>query len=261
LPPRAVRRISEYIENNIEQRITVEVLANLASLSVSYFVRAFKQSTGVTPHDYLMRRRVQLTIQLLADTGMSLSAIAHAAGFVDQSHFARRFRQHVGMSPRNWQPCCLGSIDLVTERSVGPQSSRPATFSMTPSTAALGRQQVVKSVDLGINRANIRITVGVVDAIGGRLTRSYRFVEWGSKDTTRHLVVGGVNKLPAYGRPARQRSADLFRQSALRGEGRNCWDIDRQGNEEDRKLDHAPFQILEFCDDLYGFLELISCTG
>ncbi|MEA2916547.1 MAG: AraC family transcriptional regulator, partial [Bradyrhizobium sp.] len=98
-----VRRISEYIENNIEQRITVEVLANLASLSVSYFVRAFKQSTGVTPHDYLMRRRVQLTIQLLADTGMSLSAIAHAAGFVDQSHFARRFRQHVGMSPRDYR--------------------------------------------------------------------------------------------------------------------------------------------------------------
>jgi AraC family transcriptional regulator len=103
LPPRTVRRISEYIENNIEQRITVEVLANLASLSVSYFVRAFKQSTGVTPHDYLMRRRVQLTIQLLADTGMSLSAIAHAAGFVDQSHFARRFRQHVGMSPRDYR--------------------------------------------------------------------------------------------------------------------------------------------------------------
>ena len=103
LPPRTVRRISEYIDNNIEQRITVEVLANLASLSVSYFVRAFKQSTGVTPHDYLMRRRVQLTIQLLADTGMSLSAIAHAAGFVDHSHFARRFRHHVGMSPRDYR--------------------------------------------------------------------------------------------------------------------------------------------------------------
>ena len=103
LPPRTVRRISEYIDNNIEQRITVEVLANLACLSVSYFVRAFKQSNGVTPHEYLMRRRVQLTIKLLSDTDMPLSEIAHAAGFVDQSHFARRFRQHVGMSPRDYR--------------------------------------------------------------------------------------------------------------------------------------------------------------
>jgi AraC family transcriptional regulator len=103
LPPRTVRQISEHIDSNIEQRITVEVLANLASLSVSYFVRAFKQSIGVTPHEYLMRRRVQLTIKLLSDTDMPLSEIAHAAGFVDQSHFARRFRQHVGMSPRDYR--------------------------------------------------------------------------------------------------------------------------------------------------------------
>ena len=103
LPPRTVRQISEYIDSNIEQRITVELLANLASLSVSYFVRAFKQSIGVTPHEYLMRRRVQLTIKLLSDTDMPLSEIAHAAGSVDQSHFARRFRQHVGMSPRDYR--------------------------------------------------------------------------------------------------------------------------------------------------------------
>ena len=103
LPPRTVRRISAYIDSNIEQCITVEVLANLASLSVSYFVRAFKKSIGVTPHEYLMRRRVQLTIKLLSDTDMPLSEIAHAAGFVDHSHFARRFRQHVGMSPRNYR--------------------------------------------------------------------------------------------------------------------------------------------------------------
>jgi AraC family transcriptional regulator len=103
LPPRTVRRISEYIDNNIEQRITVQVLAELASLSVSYFVRAFKRSIGITPHEYLMRRRVQLTVQLLSATDMPLSEIAHATGFVDQSHCARRFRKHVGMSPRDYR--------------------------------------------------------------------------------------------------------------------------------------------------------------
>lgn len=103
LAPRVLRRLREHIEENIDQRISVEALAKLANLSVCYFVRAFKQSMGVTPHDYLIRRRVERTIELLSDTDMSLSEIALAAGFADQSHCARRFRQHVGVSPRDYR--------------------------------------------------------------------------------------------------------------------------------------------------------------
>jgi AraC family transcriptional regulator len=103
LAPRVVRRIREHIDSNIERRIGVEALAKLANLSVCYFVRAFKQSVGVTPHDYLIRRRVERTMELLAATDMSLSEIALAAGFADQSHCARRFRRHVGMSPRDYR--------------------------------------------------------------------------------------------------------------------------------------------------------------
>jgi AraC-like DNA-binding protein len=103
LPPRVLRRIREYIDDNIDQRISVELLAGLANLSVCYFVRAFKQSAGVTPHDYLIRQRVERTTQLLAGTDMPLSEIALVAGFADQSHFSRRFRQYVGMSPRDYR--------------------------------------------------------------------------------------------------------------------------------------------------------------
>jgi AraC-like DNA-binding protein len=103
LPPRVLRRIREYIDGNIEQRISVKLLAGLANLSICYFVRAFKQSMGITPHDYLVRQRVERTKQLLSGTDMPLSEIALAAGFADQSHFARRFRQYVGMSPRDYR--------------------------------------------------------------------------------------------------------------------------------------------------------------
>jgi AraC family transcriptional regulator len=103
LPPRVVRRLREHIDANIERRISVEALAKLANLSVCYFVRAFKQSVGLTPHDYLIRRRVERTMELLSGTELSLSEIALAAGFADQSHCARRFRQHVGMSPRDYR--------------------------------------------------------------------------------------------------------------------------------------------------------------
>jgi AraC family transcriptional regulator len=103
LPPRVVRRVREHIDANIEQRISVEMLANLANLSVCYFVRAFKQSVGLTPHDFLIHRRVERTKELLSETNLSLSEIALAAGFADQSHCARRFREHVGMSPRDYR--------------------------------------------------------------------------------------------------------------------------------------------------------------
>jgi len=103
LPPRVLRRVREHIDENIEQRISVGALARLANLSVCYFVRAFKQSVGVTPHDYLIRRRVERTMELLSVTDLSLSEIALAAGFADQSHCARRFREHVGMSPRDYR--------------------------------------------------------------------------------------------------------------------------------------------------------------
>ena len=103
LPPRVLRRVREHIDAHIEKRISVEALARLANLSVCYFVRAFKQSVGITPHDYLIRRRVERTMELLSSTDMPLSEIALAAGFADQSHCARRFRQHVGMSPRDYR--------------------------------------------------------------------------------------------------------------------------------------------------------------
>jgi AraC family transcriptional regulator len=98
-----LRRIREYIDDNLERRISVEQLAGLANLSVCYLVRAFRQSMGVTPHDYLIRQRVGRAKQLLAGTDMPRSEIALAAGFADQSHFARRFRQYVGMSPRHYR--------------------------------------------------------------------------------------------------------------------------------------------------------------
>jgi AraC family transcriptional regulator len=103
LPPRVVRRLLEHIDCNIDRNITVEDLAKIANLSASYFARAFKRSVGLTPHDYLIRRRVERTIELLSDTDMPLSEIALATGFADQSHFARRFRQHVGVTPRTYR--------------------------------------------------------------------------------------------------------------------------------------------------------------
>ena len=99
LPPRALRRVQEYIEAHLEENIALEALAAAAGLSMFHFARAFKQSEGVTPHSYLVQRRIERAQELLTVTDCSLSDIALATGFSDQSHLARHFRERVGMPP------------------------------------------------------------------------------------------------------------------------------------------------------------------
>jgi AraC-like DNA-binding protein len=103
LPPRALRRVREYIEAHLDERISIDSLAGIADLSMFHFARAFKQSEGVTPHDYLVQRRIKRAMELLAGTDLPLSEIALAVGFTDQSHCARRFREYVGICPRDYR--------------------------------------------------------------------------------------------------------------------------------------------------------------
>src|SRR5215467_8101948 len=99
LPPGAMRRVREYVETQLSENIDLATLAGIAGLSLYHFARAFKQSAGVTPHHYLVERRVSRAQEMLARTEMSLAEIALATGFSDQSHFARHFRQTLGMTP------------------------------------------------------------------------------------------------------------------------------------------------------------------
>ena len=103
LPPRVLQRVREFIEAHLAENVSVQTLATIAGLSMYHFARAFKQSEGATPHDYLLQRRVRRAQELLAATDLSLSEIALASGFADQSHCARRFRQHVGVTPGRYR--------------------------------------------------------------------------------------------------------------------------------------------------------------
>jgi AraC-like DNA-binding protein len=99
LPPATLRRIREYVDSHLDQSIELESLAATAELSVYHFARTFKQSEGTTPHAFVLERRLARARELLTRTDLSLSEVAFAVGFADQSHFTRRFRQMVGVSP------------------------------------------------------------------------------------------------------------------------------------------------------------------
>jgi AraC family transcriptional regulator len=87
----------------MDQNIEFESLAATAELSLYHFAHTFKQSEGTTPHAFVLERRLARARELLARTDLSLSEVAFAVGFADQSHFA--FAKWIGVSPgqfRGW---------------------------------------------------------------------------------------------------------------------------------------------------------------
>ena len=103
LAPRALQRVREYVEEHLSENIELETLADIAGLSKWHFARAFKESVGTPPHFYLVQRRLERAQQLLAETDLPLAQIALKIGFSDQSHFSRRFRTVLGLTPRSFR--------------------------------------------------------------------------------------------------------------------------------------------------------------
>ncbi|HEX4407143.1 MAG TPA: AraC family transcriptional regulator [Xanthobacteraceae bacterium] len=103
LTPRSLNRVRGYIESHLADPVGLEALADITGLSRCYFARAFKRSVGMPPHHYLMQRRLECAKKLLADTEMPLAQVALESGFSDQSHFSRRFRQVIGITPRSYR--------------------------------------------------------------------------------------------------------------------------------------------------------------
>jgi AraC-like DNA-binding protein len=94
-----MRRVREYVEVHLGESINLGMLAAIAGLSVHHFAREFKHSAGVTPHHYLTQKRVERAQEMLAQTDLSLSEVAYATGFSDQSHLTRHFRYMLGTTP------------------------------------------------------------------------------------------------------------------------------------------------------------------
>jgi AraC-like DNA-binding protein len=103
LSPGAMRRVRDYVEAHLDESIELSLLARVAGLSVHHFARQFKQSSRVTPHFYLTKKRVERAQEMLVQTDLPLAEIAYAVGFVDQGHLARHFRHLLGTTPREYR--------------------------------------------------------------------------------------------------------------------------------------------------------------
>ena len=110
LPAWQARRVFAHVEANLCRRIPIQELARLLSLSASHFCRAFKCTFGVSPRDYVLRRRIEVAQGLMLGTSEPLSSIAVRCGMCDQAHFTRSFHRIVGETPYAWRRTRQGSL-------------------------------------------------------------------------------------------------------------------------------------------------------
>ena len=103
LPKIKLEQAIEYINTHLGENLSLLAIAAELEMSQYYFCRLFKQSTELTPHQYLIQQRVERAKQLLTQPQLTVAHIASECGFANQSHLAKQFRQHTGLTPKQFR--------------------------------------------------------------------------------------------------------------------------------------------------------------
>ncbi len=103
LTRRQVQGVTDFILAHLSQDISLEALAQQIGFSPYHFARLFRQTTGESPHQFILRQRTEKARHLLKMTDMSLAHIALESGFANQSHFTRIFKHRLGLTPRAYR--------------------------------------------------------------------------------------------------------------------------------------------------------------
>lgn len=103
LPTTRLNRVLDFINQNCARDLRLRELAEIAGISTNYFCEQFKVSTGMTPYQYVLYRRMERAKQYLRDPKFTLATVSAAMGFANQSHFTKVFRRLVGVTPAQFR--------------------------------------------------------------------------------------------------------------------------------------------------------------
>jgi AraC family transcriptional regulator len=103
LSPARLRRVKEFVHAKIEYELSLGELAQSVGLSIAHFSEMFRKSTGETPHQFVLRLRVERAKEMLRSAESRVLDVAIACGFKTQQHFARVFRHLCGLSPKEYR--------------------------------------------------------------------------------------------------------------------------------------------------------------
>jgi AraC family transcriptional regulator len=103
LPASKLRIVVRYIHEHLEMDLALHGLADVAGMNVHGFVRSFRQSTGLPPHQYVLRQRIERAKSLLRESPLSIAEVALRTGFANQSNFTTAFRRITSVTPSAWR--------------------------------------------------------------------------------------------------------------------------------------------------------------
>jgi AraC-like DNA-binding protein len=103
LPKSKLKKSLDFIELNIEEQLSLGDLAVEAGMSMFYFARMFKKTTGKSPHQFILEQRIKYAKYLLTQTEEPLVEVALSCGWANQSHFTTAFKRLVGVTPRHYR--------------------------------------------------------------------------------------------------------------------------------------------------------------
>src|SRR5438128_8972208 len=120
LPECRLRRVTQYVQENLHRELRLAELSALVHMSPYHFARLFKRSTGVAPHRFLVRRRIDAARALLAARTAPIAEIAQLVGFRTPSHFTTTFRRVTGMTPSAYRSAAsVGSTSVAATGAAG----------------------------------------------------------------------------------------------------------------------------------------------
>jgi AraC family transcriptional regulator len=95
----SLRSVTDYVGDNLSGDLSLAEMAAATNLSPYHFARTFKRTTGLPPHRYVLRRRIERARELLEGTDLPIGEVAKRVGFASPSHFSQQFRRIVGVAP------------------------------------------------------------------------------------------------------------------------------------------------------------------
>ncbi len=101
--PFKIRKITDYIANNLDKKLEVGELADMTDWKFHHFIRVFKTYLGVTPYQYILEQKVSKSIILLKETDLPIAVIAYDLGFQSHSNFCKTFQKKMQMSAENFR--------------------------------------------------------------------------------------------------------------------------------------------------------------
>jgi AraC-like DNA-binding protein len=126
LPAARLRRVMDYIDASLAEPLPVPILAGVAGMSPSHFAALFKCSTGISPHEAVLRRRIARAKELLGDERRTIAAIGCQLGFSSQAHFTTVFRRRVGVAPSTFRRGRTGAGHRPHSQNSANPAMRPA---------------------------------------------------------------------------------------------------------------------------------------